>query len=288
MAKVGKLLLNLAKKAGYDTTLLAIPTDDFDVPDEFVTALESKLLTEDSAKNNPILKKYFFKQALDGVDMNISRLLDEYQLDDATKAEITGIQSSYDRIPAIVKKIDELQAAKHGATKGDKSLLQEQINRLNQEKATLLDEKKREIEAIKKESDEGITSFMIKTAIQNAKLRTDEFELPVMSEMAETFIKRELSSQGAKVIKKDGTLKLVQASDEALDFYADNKAVSFDDFRDTVLSKYKLIAVNSKPAPSAPGTPPTHPPTTPPANPANSSFARMLAESQADFKPAGN
>jgi hypothetical protein len=281
--KIGTLLLNLVKKAGYDSTLLAIPSEQFEIPDDCAAALENKLFTEDAAKNNQAIKAYFFKQALDGVDNGIVRLMDEYQLDDALRTEITGIKSTYDRFPTLVKKIEELQAAKAGASKGDKAILQDQINKLNQEKATLIAEKEKEIDAIRRESDDSITSFMVESSIKNAKLVTDQYDIKVMTKLANDFINTELKEQGAKVVKRDGALKLVKASDEALDFYADNKAVSFDEFRDSTLAKYKLIAVNAKPPVPQPGLPPTPPPGTPPAKPANTSYAAMLAQSQADL-----
>ncbi|MCW3466499.1 hypothetical protein [Chitinophaga nivalis] len=285
--KIGTLLSDLAKKVGVDTSLpqyADLLSANFDIPDELYKLIDTKLYTDDAVKNSLLFKNYFFKQALDGVDKNLVRLMEEYQFDEDSMKEINGIASSYERIPTLVKKIKELEAKKTDANKGDRAILQEQINALNKEKATLQSEMDKKIKQIKRESDDEITNFMLMSSINSANLLTDQFDRAVMAEMAEKYITKELTNQGAKVIKKDGALKLVQASDEALDFYADNKSVSFEEFRDSVLSKNKLIAV-TKPAP------PTGPTNATPPNGANrpvsSSFAAALAAAQADIASAG-
>lgn len=280
--KIGTLLTNLAKKAGFDPNQIAIPADQFEIPDELATALESKLFTEDAAKNNPALKSYFFKQALDGVDKGAVRLMEEFQLDEEARKEIASISSTFERIPALVKKIQDLESKKLDANKGDKAVLQEQINKLNQEKATLLSEKQTEIARLKGEYEQQVTDFMIRTGINTANLVTDQFDKEIMAEMAYQFLNKELAANGAKAVKKDGTLKLVQASDEALDFYLDNKAVSFEEFRDSVLAKHKLIAVNKQPA--TPTGPTNQPPINQPTpRPANSSFLSKIEQAKADI-----
>lgn len=282
--KIGTLLNDLAKKVGIDTTLpqyADLLSANFDIPDDLYKALDSKLFTEDAAKNSLPLKSYFFKQALDGVDKNLVRLMEEHQFDEESVKEINSIQSSYERIPTLVKKIKDLESKKTDANKGDRAVLQEQINALNKEKATLQAEMDKKIQIIKQESDNEITNFMLMSSINSANLLTDQFDREVMADMAHKYITKELTNQGAKVIKKDGALKLVQASDEALDFYADNKAVSFDEFRDSVLSKNKLIAVTKPVAPSGPTYTPPPPQGT--QRPANSSFLKHLEQAKADI-----
>lgn len=276
--KIGTLLNNLAAKAGYDTTLLAVPADSFEIPDELVAALESKLFTEEAAKNNTVLKNHFFKQALDATDKKVASVLEEFGFGDDVKTEIEAIKSTYDRIPALAKKIKELNAKKDDG-KGDKGELQAEINRLNQEKAALITAQEGEIFRLKSESQNQITDFLIKSSIQTANLATDQFGKDVMSDLAYNYLQKGLQAKGAKIKNDNGTLKLVQASDEALDYYENNKPVTFDQFKDGVLAQHKLIAVNP-PAP-APGTPP--PPGTPPARPANPSFQSKIDQALADF-----
>lgn len=284
--KVGTLITNLAKKAGINPNDIAIPAETFELPDEVVSAIESKLFNEDAAKNNSALKNYFFKQALDGVDNNITKLLEDFQLGDDDKGEILGIKSSYDRIPALVKKIQSLESQKAGASKGQTAQLQEQINKLNEEKSKLVSEKDKEIQQIKTQYELDFTNNLVKNKVASANLVTEHFSKETMQELAYKFLNEELTAADAKAVQRNGMLKLVKASDEALDFYADNKPVAFNEFLESVLSKHKLIAV-SRPA-SAPGTPPINAPKPgePPVRPANTSFAALLEQSKADLAKA--
>lgn len=281
--KIGTLITNLAKKAGYDISMLAIPADTFEVEDDLATALENNLFTEAAAKNSPALKNYFRAQALDAIDKKIVELVKEYEFPEEVITELTGIKNTYDRIPALTAKIRDLEAQKAAAGKSDKAQLQEQINRLNQEKASLIADKDKEIQQIRASSAEEITNFMKRSKIQSAKLVTDQFPEQVMLELAERFLNEELKAQGAKAINKDGTLKLVQASDEALNFYSNNKEVNFDEFLDSTLAKHKLIAVNKPAGPAAPGPQSQSSPTTIPSAPAgNNPLLAQLGVSLAD------
>jgi hypothetical protein len=281
--KVGTLLTNLAKKAGCDVSMLAIPADTFEIDDEVASALESRLFTEDAAKNNPALKNYFRAQALDAIDKKIVELVKEYEFPEDVINELTGIKNTYDRIPALTAKIRDLEAQKAAAGKSDKAQLQEQINRLNQEKAQLIAEKDKEIQQIRAQSANEITDFMKRNKIQSANLVTDQFPKEVVAKLAEDFLAQELNTQGARVINNNGSLKLVQASDEALNFYANNKEVTFDEFLDQTLAKYKLIAVNKPAGQQQSGPPSQQSPTTIPSAPAgNNPLLAQLGASLAD------
>lgn len=288
--KIGTLLTNLAKKAGYDPTLIAVPADSFEVPDELVAALDIKLLTEESAKNNPALKNYFRSQVLDTVDKNILSVLDEMELDETGRTEITSIKSTYDRIPALAKMIRDLEVQKGAAGKSDKAELQAAINKLNQEKALLLAEKDKEIQAIRLEAQNEITNTLFRNSLSEVDLAEDQFDRETMLELAEQRLKKALLTQGAKVINKNGALTLVQASDEALDFYKENKLVSYRDFRDSILSEAKIIKVNKQtagPTGTQPinGTPPT---TNPNGAPVNNSLLAKIEQAKAAFVNTGS
>jgi hypothetical protein len=284
--KVGTLLNNLAKKVGFNTDTPAFTellSANLELPDDLVSSLESRLFTEDAAKNNGALKAYFFKQALDGVDNNITRVIEEFQLDEEKRNEILGIKSTYDRVPALVKTIQALEAQKAGASRGDKAALQEQINELNREKAQLVKDRDTEISKMKAQYEQDFTDSLIKTRIASTNLVVDQFDKPVMEEFAYKFFNQELATADAKVVQRNGVLKLVKASDEALDYYADNKPVTFPEFLDATLAKHKLIAVNKPAPPPGPNPPPPNGPN-PQARPANSSFAALIAQSQADLQ----
>jgi hypothetical protein len=291
--KIGTLLNNLAKKAGYNTEspeFTDILSANLEIPDELNEALNSRLLTEESAKNSPALKKHFRSSILDGVDKNILSLFDEFEFDDATRQEITGIENTYERIPALAKKIRDLEGQKASAGKTDKAQLQEQINRLNQEKAQLIKQYDDQIKSIRQEAQNEITTTLFRNSLAEVDLAEDQFDRETMLTLAEQRLNKELAAQGAKVVNKNGVLTLVQASDEALDFYKDNKLVSYRDFRDQVLSSAKIIKVN-KPAGQT-GTQTsngnTSQTTTAQAAPVNNSLLAKIEQAKAAFVKTGS
>jgi hypothetical protein len=296
---VGTLLTNLAKKVGYDPALVTIAADAFsaEVPEELAIALEGKLLTEESARNNPKLKSYFASQVLDTMDNNIKSLLDEFEVDEDVRGEILGIKSTYERIPALAKKIRELEAAKGTANKGDKAALQEQINNLNKTIAQITAEKDKAVLEERTKAQQEIAEHMFRHSIESVDLITDLFDKPTMLDIAQKRIQDELKAQGARVVIKDGTLTLVQASDEALDFYKDNKKVTYSDFRDKVLANAKIVKVSNAAGQSGlpagqSGTPANNgnnsQTTTAAVNPAMNPILAKIERAKADFANTGS
>lgn len=290
MPNVGTLILNLAKKAGYDTTLLAIPSETFEIPEDLVAALDSKLLTVESAQNNPAIKSYFRSQVLDTVDRNFPTLFDEFEFDEATREEILGIKSTYDRIPAIAKKVKELEAQKAAAGKGDKAALQEQINNLNKQISQLTQDKERAIQEERSKAQQEIADHIFRHSIDSVDLITDMFDKPTMLKLAEMQVRSALAAEGAKAVLKDGVLTLVQASDEALDFYKDNKKVTYNEFRDKVLANAKIIKVTATPPAGQTGAPPVNGNSTPTTIPngAPATNNALLAKLEAAKAAYGN
>src|SRR5690348_12774054 len=138
MAKLKDFLTALAKKAGFDTesesakaffTALA----DADVPDDVHKGIDNSLISLTEAKNNyPELKNHYTKQALDGMDKVFLTLIDDFQLDDQTKAEILAEKSTYKRGPLLTRRIVELERKKAATTGGkDKAEIQAQIDGLH-------------------------------------------------------------------------------------------------------------------------------------------------------------
>jgi hypothetical protein len=220
-----------------------------------------------------------------------------FEVDDEVRGEILGIKSTYERIPALAKKIRELEAAKGSANKGDKAVLQEQINNLNKTIAQITADKDKAISEERLKAQQEIAEHMFRHSIESVDLITDLFDKPTMLDIAQKRIQDELKAQGARVIIKDGTLTLVQASDEALDYYKDNKKVTYSDFRDKVLANAKIVKVNAAAGQSGlpagqSGTPANNgansQTTTAAANPAMNPILAKIVQAQKDYAKSGS
>ena len=285
--KIGTLLNNLAKKANFNTDtpeFADLLSANLEIPDDLNEALNSKLLTEESAKNNPALKKHFRSSILDGVDKNIVSLFEEFKFDDTARQEILGVENTYERVTALAKKVQTLEAQKQAAGSTDKAQLQQTINQLNQEKAQLIKQYDDQIKQIRQDAQNEITNTLFRNSLAEVDLAEDQFDRETMLDLAEKRINKALTTKGAKVVNKNGVLQLVQASDEALDYYENNKLVSYREFRDSELAAAKIMKVN-KPAGPA-GTQPINgiPPTTVQNGaPVNNSLLAKIEQAKAAF-----
>src|SRR3972149_3148251 len=119
MANICEYINRLAQSAGIakdDKALVDFLSNSevskISIADEVAGKIEKSLLTFDSAKNHPELKKHYTAQALNGVDSAIDTLADELGLDDTTKAEIKAETSSYKKVPIVAKKARDLAVKK--------------------------------------------------------------------------------------------------------------------------------------------------------------------------------
>ena len=121
MPQLGKLLTEMLVNSGYNIeadndalgSLLALDTD---VPDDIASSLKSNLLTLESAKNNPDIKKHFTAQALNTIDTGLYEYADEYgKLSDDQIAEIKAEKSSYKKMRMM---LDALRNAQQSAPAG--------------------------------------------------------------------------------------------------------------------------------------------------------------------------
>jgi hypothetical protein len=87
----------------------------------------------------------------------------------------------------------------------------------------------------------------VKNLLAGKKFATKDLPIEVNTQMARLLIDKQLKEKGAMLIRKDGELKLVQSALPDMDFYMDNKPVSFSDFTNKILADNKLLEV-SQPA----------------------------------------
>ena len=92
-----------------------------------------------------------------------------------------------------------------------------------------------------------ITEMYVKNVLAGKKFATKDLPIEVNTQMARLLIDKQLKEKGAMLVRKDGELKLVQSALPEMDFYMDNKPVSFSDFTNKILAENKMLEV-SQPA----------------------------------------
>ena len=280
----GTWISELADIAGYDKSkLIDLLSVNAQIPDDLVNAVNSNLMTLDTAKNNIELKKYFHAQALNGIDAELKNVLSELELDDESKQAIESETSSYKRVSKSLKLIKELEGKKLQAnTKGEKTELQKEIDRLNNEiKSSKLQMQEKESEFNTK-LESTLTEFQINSILSSKNYAFGDMPKDVLTLTAKNLLQSALTSKGVKIVRQNDNLKLVRAEAPDLDYRENNTPVNIGDFVDRVLADNKLLKVSE---PVANTVAPTQQQITAPK--ADNAFAAALADTVKTLEVAG-
>lgn len=242
----GTWISELADIAGYDKSkLIDLLSVNAQIPDDLVTAVNSNLMTLDTAKNNIELKKYFHAQALNGIDAELKNVLSELELDDDSRQAIESETSSYKRVSKSLKLVKELEAKKSQAnTKGEKTELQKEIDRLNNEiKTTKLQMQEKENEFNSK-LESTLTEYQLNSILSSKNYAFGDMPKDVLTLTAKNLLQSALTSKGVKIVRENDKLKLVRAEAPDLDYRENNTPVNIGDFVDRVLADNKLLKVS--------------------------------------------
>lgn len=283
--KLGDFLNSQAIKLGLqsDPALIAILSNseiaNRDLADSFANALDGGLMSLDSAKNNVGLKNHFFSQALNGVD---TKLVDGLELDEEALNALKGEKNTYAKLDILKTQIKALKEKKVDTDdKTKKAEYERQIQELN---AQVLKAKEGITKAVKDTEtkyESELNDILFSSALMSKQFANKDLKPEENAVIARTIIESALKENGAIVVRDGRTFKLKQSAAPELDFFKDNKAVSFDEFSNKVLADRKLLAVSG-------GIPPITPaaPTIIPGQQIQntSAFAAALAAAQGDIK----
>lgn len=255
------------------------------VPSNVAASVQQRLMTENEAKINPVVKKHFTGTALSTVDSKIKDLLDEFSFDDETKTSILTEQSTYNRIPMLAKAIADAKDRSISATGGEKKALIDKIselqNLLNAEKEA----RKSDIHNVNSQWESKLTEKELYAMFSQYNYALD-LDKDITISTAKGLWEKKLKEKGGKYVFTNDGLKLVNAEAPDLPFTIDNKTVDVKSFTENVLAEAKLLKVQGQ-APASPVATPTPAPvnvakqTTPAAKAATS-------KALADFRAGSN
>ena len=225
------------------------------VPSSVAASVQQRLMTENEAKINPVVKKHFTGTALSTVDSKIKDLLDEFSFDDETKTSILTEQSTYNRIPMLAKAIADAKDRSISATGGEKKALVDKItelqNLLNAEK----EGRKSDIFNVNSQWESKLTEKELYAMFSGYNYALD-LDKDVTISTAKGLWEKKLKERGGKYVFTNDGLKLVNAEAPDLPFTIDNKTVDVKSFTENVLAEAKLLKVQGQ-APASPTNTPT-------------------------------
>lgn len=253
--KVSEILHALSERIGYTGDLKDIVTNpalQIEAPADFVSGINSSLLTISEAKINGDIKKHFTGTALGSMDATIFDLMEEYQLADDVKGTIKGEASTYAKLKLFTKALSDLKDQHATAASGDKKKLVDQINDMNGQISALKTQMSNELAATE---NKWLSKFMdtsIASHFEKYDYAMENVPTNIQAMTARQLMEQKLNEKGGKLKYNDGKIALVSATDDALPFTVDNKPVEFNAFADSIVFDNKLAKVKGTPAP-APG-----------------------------------
>lgn len=251
--KLGDFLNTLAQKSNITidfATLANVKLDELnkiEIDDTVTSKFDSSLMSLDGAKNNPDVLNHFKPIILKAVDNKFAIMAEKFGLGE----DFTNEKNTYKKTELLESKIEakfaELEAQKgKGGNAEKEQLLTKQIGELQTQLNTLTENSKTEVDSVRGKYENEITEMFIKNELAGKKFATKDLPIEINTQIARSLIDAKLKESGAKLIRVDGKLKLVQEALPDMDFYQDNKPVSFSDFTNKVLADNKLLEVSNQ------------------------------------------
>jgi hypothetical protein len=244
---LSELLQSAAVRSGIkndDPSLIALlgnPAIQIEVDNTIAESVSKNLMDLNAAKANPLVKAHFTSTALSTVDAKIAEMVSEYELSE----DILSDKSTYNKLESVKVALKEKLAAAGKKSdspeaKAQIEALQAQLNSLKTEKETAVNEVKQQWEAerLNNAISNQFNAYQWDDSIP-AVLRTPS--------VIKGLLDQELQASKAKIKNVDGQILLVNAEDESLPYYQDNKPVDFKSFTDGFMSKNNFIKTVADP-----------------------------------------
>jgi hypothetical protein len=252
--KLGDFLNTMAQKSKIELDFGTLSNKKLEelnmieIDDTVAGQFDSTLMSLDGAKNNPEVLNHFKPIILKAVDNKYAILAEKYGLGE----DFTNEKNTYKKADLLEAKIDaklaELEAQKgKGGNAEKEQLLAKQLGDLQTQLSALTEKSTNDVKAVTDKYENEITEMYVKNVLAGKKFATKDLPIEVNTQMARLLIDKQLKEKGAMLVRKDGELKLVQSALPDMDYYQDNKPVSFSDFTNKILADNKLLEV-SQPA----------------------------------------
>lgn len=252
--KLGEFINNLAKKCGQEQNpalVSLLSNSDFanrEVEDSFAAALDSNLMSLESAKNNRTLLDHFKPIILKGIDNSFEAIGTEFELGDDFMNEPSSYKKAEMLQTKIKAKVEELSkkakntpdAAKEAEYLGQIKTLQSKLQELTTEKETA-------IANVRKESEMTIKDMFLDQHLNSFAYANEVIPKNVNTLTAKNLIMQEAEKLGATFILKDGKLTMKQKTLPEMDVLdSNNNVLSFDTFTQKVLADNQLLKVSGQ------------------------------------------
>lgn len=250
MPKSGKEFITLLlQKAGVKmddekivNALAAPELATVQIPDDLITPVDNGLLSIQAAKNNhPEIKGHYTAQALDSLDKELERAMEDYKLPDDVKTELKGEKSSYKRATLLAAKIKSLEEQKASSGKGEKDVLQQEINKLNGELRDIKAKEQSIHEDYKKQMLEIKMGHSLGQLLGSYKTKFDELAPNVKNSTLKSIINDSLAADAAELTVDDAGQLILRKKGGDNFFGDDHNIMTPKSYLDKILARDKIL-----------------------------------------------
>src|SRR6478609_1808580 len=263
MKLLSELLKSLATKAGVradDDNLKKLLDNDFikqyEVPDEVAGPLEQRLLTEDSAVVNPMVKSKLYAQALNGIDAELERVVDAFDFSDDFKSAYKSIDKNTNEkvrklTDGLKSKVSELKKSKTSGDPDSKAMigaLENQIKDLNKSQEDLKRMHATELDNMKMQNTTDKKNYLLKSMLAGKPLPKNGLKAEINIQLAKTLLEDEMAKKHLLIsFDEAGNPVLKEKKDGAeIPYFFENKPMDLSNFLDGVLAQNNFLQINDQ------------------------------------------
>lgn len=212
------------------------------IPDALITPIDNGLLSIQSAKNNhPEIKSHYKAELLDGLDKELSRIMDDHKIPDEVKAELIAEKSSTKRMALLTQKVRELEEKKANSGKGEKDVLQQEITKLNNELRDIKAKEQGIHEDYKKQLLDVKMGHSLGQLLGSYKTKFDELPANVKADTLKAIINNSLTADGAEFsVDEAGQIQLRKKGGDNF-FGDDHNIMTPKTYLDKILARDKIL-----------------------------------------------
>lgn len=224
------------------TALASAELATVQIPDALITPIDNGLLSIQAAKNNhPEIKSHYKAELYDGLDKELSRIMDDHKIPDEVKAELIAEKSSTKRMALLTQKVRELEEKKAGSGKGEKDALQQDITRLNNELREIKEKEKGIHDDYKKQMLEIKMGHSLGQLLGSYKTKFDELPASVKDSTLKAIINNSLAGDSAELTVDDAGQLVLRKKGGDNFFGEDHNIMTPKSYLDKILARDKIL-----------------------------------------------
>jgi hypothetical protein len=249
---ISTLVTSLLKRANIDVTdprYIDLVNISGQIGEEAYKEVESglaKLMTVDEARYHSDLHRHFRQNALDPIDKELERWLEDNNVADEDRADVLAVKSTYARLRKALEKTQELEGKKASARSNAESrkiaaelaAAQKQIDDLREQFAVRSAE-------LEHQAEQRIADYAVHTKLSSLDYANDRMSKAEAVMGFRPLLDSELRARGARYIlnKETNDLELVR-TDNGEPLREGHKAINFSDFVSGIAAARRVLKIN--------------------------------------------